>query len=160
MPIIINKHTVEITHGTQKHTQNHLVCSRAQTPALLLPSSALEEQLESCHGNEQHAKEQMFLFGGVWGEVLHQNVGGPFWVYETTQLLWCCPETVRDLSAENLEAVGGEPTTALQKHFWKSHLTTILNLCQGPGGLFFLHQKFHMLLSSQNVKKCTGHLAG
>lgn len=58
---------------------------------------------------------------GWGGEVLHQNVGGPFWVYETTQLLRCCPEILMDLSTKNLEAVGSEPTPALKKHF-ESHI--------------------------------------
>jgi len=54
---------------------------------------------------------------GWRGEVLHPNVGGPFWVYETTQLLSCCPKILMDLSAKNLEAAGGAPTPELKKRF-------------------------------------------
>lgn len=57
------------------------------------------------------------LEGWRGGEVLHQNVGGPFWVYKTSQLLRCCPETLMDLSTKNLEAVGGESTPALKEQF-------------------------------------------
>lgn len=122
MPIIINKHTVEITHGTQKHTQTtwfvpelrhqRYYCRALRWKSNWSPAMEMSSMLRSrCSSLE-----------GWGGEVLHQNVGGPFWVYETTQLLRCCPETPMDPSTKNLEA----EEVSLHQHL-KNILEVIFN---------------------------------
>ncbi|EOB06954.1 hypothetical protein Anapl_08134 [Anas platyrhynchos] len=110
-------HTVEITHGTQKHTQTtwfvpelrhqRYYCRALRWKSNWSPAIEMSSMLRSrCSSLERWGKSSP----KCWWPLLACRD-------KLTQLPRCCPGTRMDLSPENLEAIGGASTPAVKKLF-------------------------------------------
>lgn len=159
MPIIINKHTVEITHGTQKHTQTpwfvpglrhqHYYCRALRWKSNWSPAMEMSSMLRSrCSSLE-----------GCGGKSCTKMLVAPSGL---TRQPNCCDAALK-LWGTCLLKIWKLWEVSLQQHS-RNILRVTFNHhfkpVSGARRIILLHQELHMLLSSQDVKKYSDHLAG